>query len=165
MEISKYLMLSRSLPVWSFNFYSPCGWCGVVVLPVVELTVIDGVDEFRVKCAPSCELLAVSLESWRESENRREFKPKLATPLVTFATSELKKLIFLYMSHFLVSFHSLHKWQSCYAPTLVKHYLSLARQYVCMFFDENKLFTKIKVDKDSSFRLPRHSLSLVSLSL
>lgn len=70
-------------------FYSPCG---VVVLPEVELTVIDGVEEFREKWAASW-AFPVSFESCRDSENLREFKPKLATPLVTFATSELKKLI------------------------------------------------------------------------
>jgi hypothetical protein len=35
----------------------------------------------------------VSFESWRDNENLRELKPKFATPLVTLATSEVKKLI------------------------------------------------------------------------
>jgi hypothetical protein len=64
--------------------YSPCG----VDRLLLEVTVIDGVAAFKLA---SCEF--PSPESCRESENRR-FNPRLATPLETFATRELKKLIF-----------------------------------------------------------------------
>lgn len=63
--------------------------CGVDRLPL-ELTVIDGV--VAAFAPPSATF--PSFESWRDSENLRELKPKFATPLVTLATSELKKLIF-----------------------------------------------------------------------
>lgn len=66
---------------------SPC--CVDMLLAV--LTVIDGVVVIFV--FPS--VAFVSFESCRDNENRREFIPKFATPLVTLATSELKKLIFM----------------------------------------------------------------------
>lgn len=63
-------------------------------MPEVELTVIDGVDEFLEETIPSCDVMEFpSFESCLESENLLEFNPKFATPLVTLATSELKKLI------------------------------------------------------------------------
>ena len=65
----------------------PC--CVDMLLAV--LTVIDGVVVIFV--LPS--VAFVSFESCRDNENRREFIPKFATPLVTLATSELKKLIFM----------------------------------------------------------------------
>lgn len=67
--------------------YSPC----CVDKLLVVLTVIDGVF---VSFAWFPSAAFVSFESCRERENRRELSPKFATPLVTFATSELKKLIF-----------------------------------------------------------------------
>lgn len=66
----------------------PC--CVDILLAV--LTVIDGVFVIFV-LFPS--VAFVSFESCRDNENRREFIPKFATPLVTLATSELKKLIFM----------------------------------------------------------------------
>lgn len=62
-------------------YYLPC-WVDKLL---VELIVIIGFPE-----AFGCDSWA-SLESCRDKENRRELK--FATPLVTFATSELKKLI------------------------------------------------------------------------
>lgn len=76
--------LSRNFhkAAWLKN-HSPC----CVDRLLLELTVIDGADEvfeFRSWEFPWS-------ESCRESENLLELK--LATPLVTFATKELKKLI------------------------------------------------------------------------
>lgn len=66
--------------------HSPC----CVDRLLLDVTVIDGVDAVF-KFAASCEF--ASPESCRDREKRR-FNPKLATPLETFATRELKKLIF-----------------------------------------------------------------------